>query len=247
MCVKLFVVSDIHGHYTELMRALDRAGFDAKNEAHVFVSCGDLFDRGTENVAVYDFVRNLPRKILIKGNHEDILCEVLERGTLTNIETWNGMDRTVREMLGEDAVDENGCFDRTACAEKIDELIAFISSMVNYYEMGNYVFTHGWLPIVFDGLDYHHPRIDPSWRNASDEDWVVAHDLGWQQPYQGGVMLEGKTIVCGHRPSRFGSQFDSSREPDCSEPFYGEGVIAIDAGTVNSGRVNVIVMEESTH
>jgi hypothetical protein len=33
------------------------------------------------------------------------------------------------------------------------------------------------------------------------------------------------------------------REPDCSEPFYGNGIVAIDAGTVRSGRVNVFITE----
>ena len=75
----LFAVSDIHGHYTALMNALGVAGFDENNENHIFVSCGDLFDRGRENAEVYDFVKKLQRKILIKGNHEDGLVRILKR------------------------------------------------------------------------------------------------------------------------------------------------------------------------
>lgn len=239
---KLFVVSDIHGHYTELMKALDHVGFDGKDEDHIFVSCGDLFDRGEENASVYDFVRGLQQKILIKGNHEDMLCRVLEQGSITDIELWNGTDRTVAEMLGEEAVDENGHFDRTVHAEKIDEITAFVDSMLDYYETEKYVFTHGWLPITFEGR---FPQISRSFRNASEAEWRDARFLEWQQLYSVGAVLEGKTIVCGHRPARLGSMFDASREPDCSEPFYGEGLIAIDAGTVRSGRVNVLVIEES--
>ena len=79
---KLFVLSDIHGHYSEMKKALDEAGFDPENGSHIFVSCGDLFDRGMENVAVYDFVRGLKHKILIRGNHEDMLlnCEFVFEG-----------------------------------------------------------------------------------------------------------------------------------------------------------------------
>ena len=40
-----------------------------------------------------------------------------------------------------------------------------------------------------------------------------------------------------------GSMFDSFREFDFSEPFFGKGMIAIDAGTVRSGRVNVLVIK----
>ena len=106
-----FVVSDVHGHYTEMKDALDREGFCADKEDHVFVSCGDLFDRGTENKAVYEFIRDLRNKILIKGNHEDMLLEALQRGYLIGSDIDNGAALTVSDLLGKDAVNENGEFD----------------------------------------------------------------------------------------------------------------------------------------
>lgn len=238
----LFVVSDVHGHYTEMKKALDDAGFCAQNDGHVFVSCGDLFDRGKENCAVYGFVRGLKNKILIRGNHEDILLDILRRGYLTETDVYNGTDVTVSDMLGADAVDANGCFDKKTHAPKIAELRDFIDGMADYYETPRYVFTHGWLPLVFEG---YYPRVDPDWRSRPAEDWLVAHVLEWQQLYGVGALLEGKTIVCGHRPARLGSMFDDLREYDCSEPFYGKGMTAIDAGTVRSGRVNVLVIKEN--
>ncbi len=241
MAIKLFVTADVHGHYSKLMDALNNAGFDAKDDEHIFVSCGDLFDRGRENMAVYNFIKGLPRKILIKGNHEDMLCDALKRGYITGVDRDNQTDITLYELLGENAIDKEGYFDREAHADKIREMTDFSESMLNYYETDKYVFTHGWLPIVFDGR---YPKINGSWRDASKEDWEEARLLEWQQLYSVGAMLEGKTIVCGHRPARLGSMFDSFREPDCSEPFYGKGMIAIDAGTVRSGRVNLLVIEE---
>lgn len=241
MTKKLFAVSDVHGHYTELMHALDDVGFDGKNENHIFVSCGDLFDRGGENHRVYDFVRGLPRKVLIRGNHEDMLRQVLKRGYLVKMNVYNGTDITAEQMLGEESVDANGRFDVEAHAAKIKELITFIDTMLNYYETEQYVFTHGWLPIVFEGR---RPYVDPAWRNATASAWKEAHLLEWQQLYDVRAMLEGKTIVCGHRSAMLGHMFDLSRKLDCNEPFYGEGMIAIDAGTVRSGRVNVLVVED---
>ena len=102
---KLFVVSDIHGHYSEMKKALDDAGFDSENESHIFVSCGDLFDRGTENLAVYDFVRGLKNKILIRGNHEDMLYKTLVGRKLLPNSNNNGTDITIRQLIGEDAID----------------------------------------------------------------------------------------------------------------------------------------------
>ena len=57
---KLFVVSDIHGHYTELKAALDRAGFDRNDPAHLLICCGDYFDRGSENAQVLWFAWRIP-------------------------------------------------------------------------------------------------------------------------------------------------------------------------------------------
>ena len=119
MIKKLFVVSDVHGHYTEMIKALDEAGFDTKNEDHVFVSCGDLFDRGKENKEVYDFVRGLKNKILIKGNHEDILHNVLTCGYVTDTDVANGTDITVAQLLGEDALDTERRLNTEKYGEKI--------------------------------------------------------------------------------------------------------------------------------
>ena len=58
-------------------------------------------------------------------------------------------------------------------------------------------------------------------------------------------MIPEKTIVCGHRPTRLAYTFDPSRELADSGIYYGENMIAIDAGTIRSGRVNVLVIEDS--
>ena len=238
---KLFIAADVHGYYTELMAALDEAGFDRNNEAHYFVNIGDLFDRGSENALVYNFVKGLERKILIRGNHEDMLYEVLECGQVTGRERDNGAYATISELIGRDAIGEGGRIDTELYADKIREIKDLIDSMADYYETGDFVLTHGWLPVVFEGR---YPSVDPLWREASASEWKFAHECEWQQFYSVHAVLAGKTIVCGHRPSRLGYMFDVLRSNDCSEPFYGDGMIAIDAGTVRSGRVNVLVIDD---
>lgn len=241
MSRKLFVVSDVHGNFTALSEALARAGFDRDNEDHIFVSCGDLFDRGSESVQVYDFVRSLERKILMRGNHEDMLREVLEYGRLTEDAKTNGTDITVIEMFGVDAVGEDECLSPDY-AEKYAELMEFIDSMLNYHEEGRYIFTHGWLPTVFEGG--YRPTVDPNWREADEKTWKKSHWSQWQQFYRAGALVEGKVIVCGHRPARLGYWYDESRPNDDDSPFFGNGVIAIDTYTVKSGRVEVLVLED---
>ncbi|MBQ8398563.1 MAG: metallophosphoesterase [Clostridia bacterium] len=241
MSKKLFAVSDVHGHYSKMMQALADAGFDEKNEEHFFLSCGDLFDRGSENLLVYDFVRRLERKILIKGNHEQRLSEVLKQGYITQREIDNHTDITIKELLGQDAIHKDGSIDVTVYAEKIGEITAFLDAMLDYYETERLVFTHGWLPVAFEGR---RPYVDPCWRDVPPEEWDIVRDYQWQQFYSVGATLCGKTIVCGHRPASMGYLFDPMRANDCPDPFYGDGMIAIDAWTVRSGLVNVLVAEE---
>ncbi len=240
MSKKLFITSDVHGFYTELMAALNEAGFDRRNEAHYFVSVGDLFDRGCENALVYNFVKGLERKILIRGNHEDMLCEVLECGQVTDRERDNGAYATISELIGRDAIGEGGRIDTEFYSAKISEIKDFIDSMSDYCEVGDFVLTHGWLPVEFEGK---YPSVTPLWREASASEWKFAHECEWQQFYSVRAVLPGKTIVCGHRPSYLGYMFDGLRERDCILPFYGEGMIAIDANTAKSGKVNVLVIE----
>ena len=76
-----FVCSDIHGFFKEWMLSLKEAGCDIKNSDHVLIILGDIFDRGSEPWKVYKFIRSLPeeRIILVKGNHEYLLLELVER------------------------------------------------------------------------------------------------------------------------------------------------------------------------
>lgn len=79
---KYFITSDIHGFYTEFRSALKKAGFRVKNPDHILIVCGDIFDRGTEPLKVYKWLRKLPknRRVLIRGNHEFLLKKLVKRG-----------------------------------------------------------------------------------------------------------------------------------------------------------------------
>lgn len=79
--MRYFCVSDIHSFYNELIRALRQAGFNKRNKNHTLIVCGDIFDRGPDAVAVYKFLKSIPKKrcILIKGNHEPLYLELLTK------------------------------------------------------------------------------------------------------------------------------------------------------------------------
>ena len=81
---KYFVVTDVHGFYDEMRAALDRAGFDLTNPNHILVSLGDLLDRGRQPKECLEFVLGIPenRRILIRGNHEDLMWEMVASGAI---------------------------------------------------------------------------------------------------------------------------------------------------------------------
>ena len=85
--MKYFVVSDIHSFYVGLKRALDRAGFNKRNKDHTLIVCGDIFDHGPDTLSVYKFLISIPKKrcILIKGNHELLYEELLEKSYYRNL------------------------------------------------------------------------------------------------------------------------------------------------------------------
>lgn len=73
------------------------AKFDINNRNHIFVSLGDLFDRGPDAEKCLDFVNSISdkRKILITGNHEDLLKNVFERKKFLSHDYSNGTVNTV--------------------------------------------------------------------------------------------------------------------------------------------------------
>lgn len=240
--MKLFVVSDIHGHYTLLKQALAEVGFDENDENHLFVCCGDLFDRGCENRQVYDYVRRLKRKILVRGNHDERLVEVLTEKRANVYDYRNGGEQTLQDFFGPGALDDCGNLRLPRYGKMRANLCKFVGSMLDYYETEHYVFTHGWLPLDRENAI---PRLREDWREADAAAWHRARFSEWYLQYTvPTAKLPGKTIVCGHRTTRYASHVDTSRSPVDTSIFFGDGVIAIDAGTIRSGRVNVLVLEE---
>ena len=241
---KFFVVSDVHGFYDEMKMALDNAGFDPWNSDHYLVSCGDNFDRGPQPVEVMRYLHGLPRKVLVKGNHESLLQDLCDEGYPHSHDISNGTYDTVCEFGGAGL----GRSFEECCIITEQRTKSFIYSMVNYFETKNYIFVHSFVPLKnFDGLPKHYTRnrkfeIDPDWRYAHASAWEEAR---WGNPFQLAKdgFLPDKTLVFGH----WGTYEQRPREyegEDLFDPIYGDGYIGIDATTALSGQVNVLVLED---
>lgn len=67
-----FAVGDIHGHFTELRKALDAAGFNPACDR--LFSVGDLVDRGPESADVDEWLQQ-PWFHAVRGNHEQMTID----------------------------------------------------------------------------------------------------------------------------------------------------------------------------
>lgn len=238
--MKYFITSDVHGHYTELKNKLDKQDFN--EQLDTLVVCGDLLDRGKENVKCIQYVNSLPNKVLIKGNHEYNLEKCLREYNFSYADKHNGTLDTILEIAkyvsGKKYLN---AYDREIYlyTNQYLELSQYLNSLRDYFEFtgidgNNYVCCHGWLP-----QDY---------KDENCKDFEYYSWLNGMEQWHNGNTFKDKTIVCGHwhcsyGNSKFhhiGSEFGKDA---CFEPFKDKGIIALDACTVLTKKVNVIVLE----
>ena len=247
---KYFVTADIHGFYDEFISALYTAGFDIGNPDHVLISLGDALDRGKQPKEVLEFIMALPssRRICIMGNHELLMEHLLKRGHATAYDKTNGTIDSVLKLTGEYVV--------TPVAlqkMRINHLwMQYYHSCQFYAEIGDYIFTHGWIPTEerFDkwGNFMTSDKYDPNWREASSRSWEEATWSNGMLLWKKGVREPGKTIFCGHWHVSWGHAVlhgDGVEFPDEEgeivhfTPFIDEGIVALDACTAYSHQVNI--------
>lgn len=265
--MKYYVVSDVHGYFSLMKQALQEKGFFDDKEPHKLILCGDMLDRGEEALEVQEFMIDLLHKnelIFVRGNHEDLMIEMLNRFENYRWEI----------SLGASHHNSNGTWDTALQLSRMDELSALrntqefkykvmesgfykelIPASVDYFETDNYIFVHGWIPCITEDMPAwyrrnRHYKFNPDWRNARKQDWNNARWFnGMELAELHHVVERGKQIVCGHWHSSYGhsilenkgSEFDSDAD---FSPFYGENIIAIDACTAHSGLVNCLVIED---
>lgn len=268
--MKYFAVSDIHSHYKELMTALKQAGFDKDNPEHILIVCGDVFDRGKESIKVYDFLRKLPkeRKVLIRGNHEYLLKEAVNREEFYTYDRSNGTVSTVAEFAGMEYL-MTYAFSEKACKSfKRKGVWKWLNSdeWVDYFELDRFIFVHSFIPLVNDDnlpswyVNARRFNYEPNWRTLwADRDMysTIWEDATWGCPwklYEEGYLRQendnGKTLVCGHwHASDFYKNLNkenvtTDNEKEYMKLYYSKDIIALDACTAYSGFCNVLVIDE---
>ena len=176
--MKYFVVSDVHSFFYEMMNAITDKGFEIDNPEHKLIVCGDLFDRGSQAVELFEFVKSLgDRFIYVRGNHEDLLFEcykeLLSGRGCSRHHVSNGTVDTISQFTGMNYYElAFGTPERNkVLKEKLEPVLDFITNKsVNYYEIDDYIFVHGYIPC------YQHLN---DFRDADESDWNGGSLVEW--------------------------------------------------------------------
>lgn len=256
--MRYYVTADVHGYFDQLQAALTARGFFDDPQPHKLIVCGDLYDRGGQAMQLQKFILELLEKdqvILIRGNHEDLALQLLHqwhRGSY--LQPHHHSNGTVDTLLQLTGTQERELYTHTEeiCRSFLRDpyIQTLIPATVDYFETKNYIFVHGWIPCipVTTGKNPEYRPLE-SWRTAEKPLWDKARWVNGMEAAHCGIREPGKTIVCGHWHCSFGhahyeddgGEFDNSPNFD---PYYGPGIIALDACTPSSKKVNVILLED---
>jgi len=280
--MRYYVIADPHGFYTKMHETLTEKGFFDDRDEHKLILLGDLFDRGKEAVEMQKFVCELTEAgqlIYIRGNHEDLMCDMLDNFSKYRMEIYSGFCHHVSNGTLDTALQLTGFskYDAlifgTDFVRKMREtpfIKTLIHTTVDYFETEEYVFVHGWIPLFPESKKHLIRRslsvrkadngesVDesplPDWRNADIDEWNAARWLNGMETAVKCRLTEpsGKTVVCGHWHTSYGHAVLEGKGSEFEEdadfsPFYGEGVIGLDACTSYSGKMNCLVIDDSIH
>jgi len=258
---KYFVASDIHSFYTPFIKELNKTGFDLNNEEHILIICGDLFDRGSESLKLYEFIKSLPkeRRILIRGNHEYLFIDSLSKEIPDYYDHTNGTVRTLNDLTNNKY---SNWYDMVL-DKKLAKIKKWILSdeWIDYYETNNYIFTHAFIPLSINPKSYskHMYNVDvnfleynENWRESTPKEFEKAT---WGCPWKlakAGLNKTGKIIVCGHWHTAdfFNNLKNLKKKYDLyeSNPIFVSKkykLIGLDACTAATNKINVLVLEEN--
>ncbi len=138
--LKYLIIGDIHGQYDKLKQIMNQVEVsDYKN----IIFVGDYIDRGPKSKEVINYLidlkhNNKDKIILLEGNHEDMVLQVLENGLMTRYIAWwmsNGGINTLNSY-GEEKSDEE-------VMEAFLEDYARLAPLMDlYFEADNFIVTH---------------------------------------------------------------------------------------------------------
>ena len=134
-----YIMSDIHGHYSEFRKMLKQIEFDDSDTLYII---GDIMDRGRENLKMLNYVYLSSNIHLLMGNHEDLLLQAyrgesgIDRKYCEAVWISNGGDKTKEDL-------------RKIKRKKLDEYLDYLETLPMYkflyYNNQEYLLVHAGL------------------------------------------------------------------------------------------------------
>ena len=220
-----FITSDIHSYYSVLKQELEKQGFD--KEKDTLITLGDNFDRGKQPFEMYHLLTTLPHVITIRGNHEDLLVDMIERGYPEQHDVSNGTKNTVLALARHYNDGYPGY---------IGDAIQVIKASSFY----KWLTGDGWKDeIIFGNFVLTHASIKD---NAYNGEWKEAR---WVNPYFNRV--PNKVLICGHWHAYAGRLYSTAIQDDVDDmykPYIDKDLIMLDACTALTHRCNVLIYDD---
>lgn len=247
--MKYFVLSDIHGDYEAMMAGLLQAKYDLSDSGHRIVSLGDNFGRastGLKSKGVWNYLishkhKNAP--ICIRGNHESILLDVLDKGYLDYVDCRNGEDLTISSFAH--CSKSQAAWPESVRAAADLGLGKWVEKLPWYFETENHIFVHGWVPeekgIIVEKLSEVSEKVwdEMSWSETPSN--IIAFFQNYPAGYK-------KTIVFGHLGTYLlFRQFNGHMGEKLYKPWIDSQhkLVGLDQTTALSHSFEVLVVEDN--
>ena len=197
MSGRIIAVGDIHGCHVALEVLLRMLKL---TEEDTLVVLGDVVDRGPGSKQAIDQLLEFQEKlelIFIQGNHEEMMLNGLEGGSMRSMWLYYG---------GRETVDSYGGQIEDVCQRHID----FLKDGLDYWETETEIFIHANLK----------PGVPLASQNHHWLRWQ--HLTGMEFPHE-----SGKRIICGHTSQKGGFPLIMKAERwVCIDTFaHGEGFL----------------------
>lgn len=227
---RILATSDIHGENKRFLNLLCTSEYNPARD--LLVVCGDMVDRGEENLATIATCMNLQKQgaIMLKGNHEQFL-EVCLKEMIAN-DIWRNYPSLNLRLW----VEKNGgasMFEeiKDLPKEKLIEILKFVQSLLTYFATGKYIFSH-------TGGNANKKII-----NNTEDEWLWGKEIFPYCP-----AYKDKIAVFGHIPTwllhPYTSDKRKNKEYRTNAKIWFDKVnkdkIGIDCGGIFGGRLAAI-------
>ena len=209
---RIFLTSDIHGHYSMFEELLDKIKLTKKD---LLIILGDSCDRGSKTYELYKKYYDLEKEGYnikhLRGNHEDMLIKAMESG---DNDHWyrNGGEKTQKSFYNNSENRDTLTFEEWLEREGIKSVKWFVEWLDR-------------IPIMISGEKnlFVHAAFD----TTKGEDEQEHRFLIWDRNNFWTNNRTGKAIYFGHTPSKDGKIKHYVNDVHCIDTgSYKNGIIA---------------------